>query len=97
MGTDPLFHMLVEDVFSIRGRGTVVTGTIDTGMLRKGDEVVIRRTAGTKRMAVAGIESIGKTIDQANAGDKVGILLKDVSKDEVQPGDELLSADSGLF
>ncbi len=95
MGTDPSFHMIVEDVFSIRGRGTVVTGKIDAGTLRKGDEVLLRRTAGDKRVVVAGIESFRKTLDRANAGDNVGILLKDVRKEEVQRGDELVSPAGG--
>src|SRR5512137_827901 len=95
MGTDPSFHMVVEDVFNIAGRGTVVTGSITAGTVRKGDEVLIRRSTSDKRRIVAGIESFRKTIDQASAGDKVGILLKDVRKDEVHRGDEWVSPDRG--
>jgi elongation factor Tu len=95
MPIDPFFHMQVQDVFSIRNRSTVLTGKIDTGTLRTGDEVVIRSRNGDKRAVVAGIEAFKKTLDQANAGHTVGILLAEISKADVQPGDELLSPDSG--
>ncbi len=95
MPTDPFFHMQVQDVFSIRNRGTVLTGEIDTGSLRTGDEVVIRGVNGDKRAVVTGIEAFKKTLDQANAGDTVGILLAKITRADVQPGDELLSPDSG--
>ncbi len=95
MPTDSFFHMHVADVFSIRDRGTVVTGKIETGTLRPGDEVVIRGQNGDKRTVVTGIEAFKKTLDQANPGDMVGILLKDISRQDVQQGDELLSPDSG--
>jgi elongation factor Tu len=90
MPTDPFFRMTVEDVFSIKGRGTVVTGKIEQGTLRVGDEVVIQGKNGQKRTVVAGLEAFRKTLDQANAGDAVGILLKDIAKQDVQPGDVVL-------
>ena len=95
MPIDPFFHMQVQDVFSIRNRGTVLTGKIDTGTLRTGDEVVIRGGNGDKRALVTGIEAFKKTLDQASAGDTVGSLLEKLLKADVQPGDELLSPDSG--
>ena len=95
MPTDPFFHMQVQDVFSIRNRGTVLTGKIDMGTLRTGDEVVIRGGNGDKRAVVTGIEAFKKILDQATAGDTVGILLAELSKADVQPGNELLSPDSG--
>jgi elongation factor Tu len=94
MTTDPTFHMIVEDVFSIRNRGTVVTGRIETGTLKVGDQVVIKGRNGDKTTTVTGIESFRKTLDQANTGDNVGLLLKDLTKQDVQQGDEILSPDT---
>jgi len=95
MPTDPFFHMFIEDVFAIRNRGTVVTGTVGAGILRPGDEVVIRGGNEDKRAVVTGIEAFRKVLDQGNPGDTVGILLKDISREEIQRGYELLSPDSG--
>ena len=95
MPTDPFFHMLIDDVFSIRNRRTVVTGKIDTGTLKPGDEVLIRGENGDKRVVVTGIEAFKKTLDQANQSDMVGILLAQISGDDVKQGNELLSPDSG--
>jgi len=89
MTTDPSFHMTVEDVFKIRGRGTVVTGKIETGTLRVGDEVVIKGANGQKTTTITGIESFRKALNQANPEDTVGLLLKDLSKQDVQHGDEI--------
>jgi elongation factor Tu len=93
MPTDPFFHMLVQDVFSIRGRGTVVTGSVDTGTLRPGDEVLIRGGVADKKATVTSIEAFRKVIDEARAGDTVGILLKDVNRVDVERGFELMSPD----
>ena len=90
MTTDPFFRMTVDDVFSIRGRGTVVTGKIESGTLKVGDEVAIQGTNGEKRVIVIGIEMFRKMLSQANAGDEVGVLLKDISKQDVQRGDVIL-------
>jgi len=90
MTTDPSFHMIIEDVFMIRGRGTVVTGKIETGILRVGDQVVVKGSNGEKTTTVTGIEAFRKTLDQANPGDNVGLLLKDLTKQDVQHGDEIL-------
>jgi len=94
MSTDPFFHLVVEDVFSIAKRGTVVTGRIEAGTLKVGDEIMIRGRGTEKKAIVTGIEAFRKTLDQATAGDAVGILLKDISRQEVQRGDELLSPGS---
>ncbi len=91
MTTDPSFHMIIEDVFVIRNRGTVVTGKIETGTLKIGDEVVIKGANGQKTTTVTGIESFRKSLDQANPGDAVGLLLKDLSRQDVQHGDEILA------
>jgi elongation factor Tu len=90
MTTDPFFRMTVEDVFSIAKRGTVVTGKIESGTLRVGDEIAINGKNGEKRTFVAGIEALRKILSEANAGDAVGILLKDIAKQDVQRGDVIL-------
>ena len=94
MTTDPSFRMTVEDVFSIAKRGTVVTGKIEAGALNVGDEVVIQRGSGERKTVVAGIEIFRKIVSQARAGDTVGILLKDISGQDVQRGDVILSPNS---
>jgi len=90
MSTDPFFRMTVEDVFSIKGRGTVVTGRIETGTVRVGDEITIQGRNGEKRIIVSGIEMFRKTMNQAGTGDNVGLLLKDVDRADVQQGDVLI-------
>ncbi len=90
MTTDPFFHMIVEDVFSIAKRGTVVTGKIEGGTLNVGDEVAIQGKNGQRKTVVSGIEMFRKVASQANAGDNVGILFKDISKQGVQRGDVIL-------
>lgn len=97
MSNDPLFRMKVEDVFFIRGRGTVAVGHIDQGTLSTGDEVDIQRGDSTRRVVVAGLEMFHKILDQAGAGDNVGILLKDISKDDIQRGDMLVGVGGGDF
>jgi elongation factor Tu len=94
MTTDPFFRMTVEDVFSIAKRGTVVTGKIEAGTLKVGDEVVIQGSNGERKTVVSGIEMFRKVTSQAKTGDMVGILLKDISKQDVQRGDVILSPDS---
>lgn len=94
MTTDPLFRMVVEDVFSIVKRGTVVTGQVQAGSLKVGDEVLIRGRGMEKKAVVSGIEAFRKILDHANQGDHVGILLKDISRQDVEKGDEILSPGS---
>ena len=94
MSTDPFFRMTVEDVFSIKGRGTVVTGKIETGTIKIGDEITIQGRNGEKRTIVSGIEMFRKTMNQAGTGDNVGLLLKDIARPEIQQGDVLLSPGS---
>jgi len=84
--TDKPFLMPVEDVFSITGRGTVGTGRIDRGIVRVGEEIEIIGL-GTKRKTVCtGVEMFRKILDQGQAGDNVGILLRGVDKDELERG-----------
>jgi len=98
MTADPLFRMTVEDVFSIKGRGTVATGKIDSGSLRVGDKIRITRQNGGigKTTVVSGLEMFRKTVKEAAAGDgMVGVLLKDISRDDLQRGD-ILESDQGM-
>jgi elongation factor Tu len=90
MTTDPSFRMIVEDIFSIAKRGTVVTGKIELGTLKVGDEVVIQRSSGQRKTVVSGIEMFRKVTNQASAGDNVGILFKELAKQDVQRGDLIL-------
>lgn len=84
------FHFEVQDVFSITGRGTVVTGLISTGSVRVGDMVTINRIDGTVRQVkVAGLEMFRKVLNEAVAGQNVGILLRNVDRDEIKQGDTL--------
>lgn len=81
--------MVIEDVFTITGRGTVVTGKIVNGELRVGDNVIIQdpQTMEIKNSTVVAIEQFRKTIEVANIGDMVGVLLSGVTRNDVQPGD----------
>ncbi len=82
------FGFAIEDVFTITGRGTVVTGTVITGSIAINDEVTIVRT-GLKTV-VTGIEMFRKSLDYAQEGDKCGILLRGVNRDDVERGDLLV-------
>lgn len=81
------FSMTIEDVFTISGRGTVVVGTIESGIIRFNDIVLIERIGRTT--TIKGIEAFRKQMDVAQAGDNVGLLLEDIGRDEVQRGDKL--------
>ena len=84
------FFMQVEDVFTITGRGTVVTGRVERGNLKINDEVDILSSAGSRRTTVSGIEMFRKSLDYAQAGDNVGILLSDINRDEINRGDSIV-------
>lgn len=84
------FRITVEDVFTITGRGTVVTGHVESGSVKVGDTVRLGRTDGSSReVAVAGIEMFRKILNTAKRGDNVGLLLRDVDKNGVGRGDVL--------
>jgi elongation factor Tu len=87
--TEKDFLMPIEDVFSISGRGTVVTGRIERGTLHLGDDVDIVGFRPTKTTKVTGIEMFRKEMDEAQAGDNVGVLLRGIAKDEVERGQVL--------
>jgi elongation factor Tu len=84
--TDRPFLMPVEDVFSITGRGTVATGRIERGKVKVGDEVEMVGLGASKKTVVTGVEMFRKLLDEALAGDNVGLLLRGVAKDEIERG-----------
>jgi elongation factor Tu len=84
--TDKTFLMPVEDVFSIKGRGTVGTGRIERGIVKIGDEVEIIGLGDTKKSVVTGVEMFNKTLNEGQAGDNVGILFRGVEKADLQRG-----------
>jgi len=86
---DKAFLMPIEDVFSITGRGTVVTGRIERGRVKVGDEVEIVGFRETRRTVVTGEEMFRKVLDEGQAGDNVGCLLRGIDKDEVERGQVL--------
>jgi elongation factor Tu len=82
--------MAIEDVFSIEGRGTVATGRIERGIVKVGDEVdIIGLDAESKKTTCTGVEMFNKTLDQGQAGDNVGCLLRGVKREEIQRGQVL--------
>ena len=86
---DKSFLMPIEDVFSITGRGTVVTGRIEQGVIHTGDEVEIIGIRDTTKTTITGVEMFRKILDQGQAGDNVGCLLRGTGKDEVERGQVL--------
>ena len=87
--TDKTFLLAIEDVVTITGRGTVVTGRVERGTTKLGDEVEIVGIKPTKKTVITGIEMFRKTLDEARAGDNVGILLRGINRDEVVRGQVL--------
>ncbi len=86
---DKPFLMAIEDVFSIQGRGTVVTGRIDRGVVKVNEEVEIVGLRDTKKTVVTGVEMFRKLLDQGEAGDNVGLLLRGIAKEDVERGQVL--------
>ncbi|RMD60903.1 elongation factor Tu, partial [Candidatus Parcubacteria bacterium] len=83
---DKPFLMPIEDIFSIEGRGTVVTGRVERGKLKLNDEIEIVGLRETKKTVVTGIEMFNKMLDEAVAGDNVGLLLRGMKKEDVERG-----------
>ncbi len=83
---DKPFLMPIEDIFSIEGRGTVVTGRIERGVVKVGDEVEIVGLMETKKTTVTGVEMFNRSLDQGQAGDNAGVLLRGTKKNEVERG-----------
>jgi len=86
---DKPFLMAVEDVFSIEGRGTVVTGRVERGVLKAGDEIEIIGLRPTQKAVAVSMEMFNKVLDEARAGDNVGVLLRGLKKDDVERGQVL--------
>jgi elongation factor Tu len=84
--TDKPFLMPIEDIFSIQGRGTVVTGRIERGICKVGEEMEIVGFRDTRKTVVTGVEMFKKLLDEGRAGDNVGLLLRGVEKNEVERG-----------
>ncbi|MBI5151673.1 MAG: elongation factor Tu [Candidatus Pacebacteria bacterium] len=91
---DKPFLMPVEDVFSIKGRGTVVTGRIERGVVKLNDEIEIVGIKDSRKSVVTGVEMFRKQLDQGQAGDNVGVLLRGVEKDDIERGQVLCKAGS---
>lgn len=91
---DKPFLMAIEDVFSIKGRGTVATGRIERGRVKVGEEVSIIGFDSTKKTTVTGVEMFRKSMDEGQAGDNVGCLLRGVDKEEIERGQVLAKPES---
>ncbi|PKB25862.1 translation elongation factor 1A (EF-1A/EF-Tu) [Novosphingobium kunmingense] len=87
--TDKPFLMPVEDVFSISGRGTVVTGRVETGIVKVGDEVEVIGLKDTQKTVVTGVEMFRKLLDQGEAGDNIGALVRGLKREDVERGQVL--------
>ena len=87
--TDKPFMMAIEDVFSIKGRGTVATGRIEQGIVKVNDEIEIVGIRDTRKSTVTGIEMFKKSLDQGQAGDNAGILLRGIERDDIERGQVL--------
>jgi elongation factor Tu len=86
---DKPFLMPIEDVFSISGRGTVVTGRVERGLVKVGEEVEIVGLGATRKTVATGVEMFRKLLDEGRAGDNIGVLLRGIGKDEVERGQVL--------
>jgi elongation factor Tu len=86
---DKPFLMPVEDVFSIKGRGTVATGRVETGVIKVNEEVEIVGVKDTRKVVVTGVEMFKKLLDQGQAGDNVGLLLRGIEREEIERGQVL--------
>src|SRR5664279_1600891 len=84
--TEKPFLMAIEDVFSIKGRGTVVTGRIERGIVKTGEEVEIIGFRDTRKTTVTGVEMFRKLLDEGRAGDNIGVLLRGIEKNDVERG-----------
>jgi elongation factor Tu len=91
---DKPFMMAIEDVFSISGRGTVVTGRVERGVVRVGEEIEIVGIKATQKTVVTGVEMFRKVLDEGQAGDNIGVLLRGTKKEDVERGMVLAKAGS---
>jgi elongation factor Tu len=86
---DKPYLMPIEDIFSITGRGTVVTGRVERGMVKVGEEIEIVGMRDTRKSVVTGVEMFRKLLDEGQAGDNIGALLRGIDKDDVERGQVL--------
>jgi elongation factor Tu len=86
---DKPFLMAIEDVFTITGRGTVATGRVERGVVHVGDEIEIVGITDTRKTVVTGVEMFRKLLDEAQAGDNIGVLLRGVARTEIERGQVL--------
>src|SRR6266516_1105198 len=91
---DKPFLMPVEDVFGIKGRGTVATGRIERGIVKVGDEVEIVGVKATRKVVVTGVEMFKKLLDEGRAGDNVGLLLRGIEREEIERGQVMAKANT---
>ena len=91
---DKPFLMPVEDVFGIKGRGTVATGRIERGIVKVGDEVEIVGVKATRKVVVTGVEMFKKLLDEGRAGDNVGCLLRGIEREEIERGQVMAKSGS---
>ena len=91
---DKPFLMPVEDVFGIKGRGTVATGRIERGIVKVGDEVELVGVKATRKIVVTGVEMFKKLLDEGQAGDNVGCLIRGIERDEIERGQVLAKTGS---
>src|SRR6202453_2738626 len=91
---DKPFLMAVEDVFSIKGRGTVATGRVERGVVKVGEEVELLGFTDTRKLIVTGVEMFRKLLDQGQAGDNIGVLLRGIEKHEIERGQVLAKGGS---
>ena len=92
--TDRPFLMPVEDVFSISGRGTVATGRVERGVIKVGEEVEIVGIRATQKTVVTGVEMFRKLLDQGEAGDNIGALLRGTKREDIERGQVLANPGS---
>jgi elongation factor Tu len=91
---DKPFLMPIEDVFGIKGRGTVATGRIERGVIKVGEEVEIVGIQATRKVVVTGVEMFKKLLDQGEAGDNIGCLLRGIERDDIERGQVLAKSGS---
>jgi elongation factor Tu len=91
---DKPFLMPIEDVFGIKGRGTVATGRVERGVVKVGEEVEIIGVKATRKVVVTGVEMFKKLLDEGRAGDNIGCLLRGIERDEIERGQVLAKAGS---
>jgi elongation factor Tu len=91
---DKPFLMPIEDVFTIKGRGTVVTGRVERGVVHTGDEVEILGLGETRKTVVTGVEMFRKILDEGQAGDNIGVLLRGIDREDVERGQVLAAPKS---